>query len=176
MKSRLRRALPRTSASAVCPESSDHVNAARRFAMSRSSRRMWSPDSWSLDAGTSDAGNAHEPLGMPLVNAVQLPRGSQLLGGELADGLEHEVAGLVVSGRGWPHEALGDDRQEVSEVGLAYRFDRRERRPADEHRQAAEQTALVVLEQVVAPSDRGPERALTLVGVTGTAPGCRAGW
>ena len=64
-----------------------------------------------------------------------------------------------------PDEALGDEREKVVEVGVAHLLDRRERAPADEDGEPAEQLLLGRLEEPVAPGDGRAERPLPLLDV-----------
>ena len=65
-----------------------------------------------------------------------------------------------------PDEALVEERRERVEVGVADRLGVRERAAAAEDREPGEEPLLVVVEQVVAPGDRGAQRGMALVGVT----------
>ena len=91
------------------------------------------------------------------------PRGLEPLAGVLADRLQHpEPVALAVR----LHEGLVDERLQLVEDGLAGvcadGLDVREGAPAGEDGQAPEQALLRLLEERVAPVDRGPERLLPL--------------
>ena len=97
------------------------------------------------------------------------PRGPELLGGVLADRLEHREAWLAVGVVGHDSEAPPHQRVERVEVAAADRLDRLEPCAAREHGEAGEQALLVGLEQLVAPVDRRPQRLLTSRSVGGAA-------
>ena len=94
-----------------------------------------------------DPGEAAQQL-FPLV-------GSELLGGELADRLQHRVA-LA----GPPEQALLDERLERVDVGVDHRLGGLEAAPAREHGQPGEEAPLLVREELVRPGDRRAEGLL----------------
>src|SRR4029077_6420904 len=65
-------------------------------------------------------------------------------------------------------QALVEQRRQRVELCLADRFRRLERAAAAEHSELREQAPLVVVQQVVRPRDRRPQRGVALVGVPGS--------
>ena len=95
--------------------------------------------------------------------------GFELLGGVLADRLEHREARLAVGVVGRDGEAAPYQGVERVEVAAADGLDRLEPRAAREHGEAGEEVLLLGLEQLVAPVDRGPQRLLACRSVGGAA-------
>ena len=134
---------------------------------SRPSQRRWSsPVSCGVEAtrrGPRTASRWRRSI------SSRSPLRGQLLGGELADRVEHPEAQAAVDLLG-PDEALvGEERQAVDDVDAvelarrpADRLGAVELAAADEDRQPGEQAALARAEQVVAPGDRAAERLLAL--------------
>ena len=105
-------------------------------------------------------------LGVAAATVVGLARGVELLPGELADRLEQAVAGGAV-GRVGDDQRLGDQAAEqvvdvdhVEVVVGGHRLGGVEGERAGEHRQPAEHPPLPVVEQVVGPRHRRPQRLL----------------
>ena len=115
------------------------------------------------------------PLQVTITKVAELVGRLELLGGELADRLEHEVPRFVACARRLPNETLGDERQDLREISVAHLFDRRQRGAADEHREATKHALLGLVEQLVAPRDRSSQGALALVDVAGTRQDVEAG-
>ena len=84
---------------------------------------------------------------------------------ELADRLEHPVALLAEAARATAKETLVEERAECVEIGVANSLRGLERAPAAKDAQAGEQPLLVLLEKVVRPRDRRPQRGVPFVGV-----------
>ena len=82
------------------------------------------------------------------------------LGGVLPDRLQHPEA-LV----GEAEEALLDERLQRVEIGSCDLLRRVQRAAAREDRERSEETLLFLRQEVVAPSDRRPERLLSRLGV-----------
>jgi hypothetical protein len=93
-------------------------------------------------------------------NLVRLARSLQPLEGVLADRLEHPEPVLRMA-----HEALVDERLERVEIGVDDLLRGLERATTDEDGEAREQGPFRIVEEVVGPSDRGPERLLPRIGV-----------
>ena len=109
--------------------------------------------------------SAIRQLGLLSPQCVLLARCLQPLPRELADRLEHPEALLAVRIGAAADEALVEQRRQRVEVGVADRFGGLERGAAAEHREPGEELLLVLVEQVVAPRDRGAQRCMALVGV-----------
>ena len=95
---------------------------------------------------------------MPPCDRLGFVRLFELLARVLADRLEHPEA----AARPAAQEALVDERLQLVEVGVADGLGRLEREAAGEDGEPAEQALLLLVEQVVAPLDRRPQRALPL--------------
>ena len=80
---------------------------------------------------------------------------------ELADRLEHPEALVRVA-----DQALLDERLQRVEIGVSHAFGRLQRATAPEHGEPGEQSSLLVVEQIVAPGDRGAKGQLARVGVS----------
>ena len=93
--------------------------------------------------------------------AVRLPLG-EALACELADRLEHREPAVSLA-----DEALVDERGERLQVAVADSLRRLERPAAGEDREARQSLLLMLLEQVVAPGDRRPQRLLSLGSIPG---------
>ena len=103
------------------------------------------------------------------------PRASSCSRRVLADRLELTEPGLALDAVPLPDEALVDERRERLERFAerhplaGHRVRELERAPAGEDAEAGEERLLGRLEQVVAPLDRVPQRALALGQVAGAA-------
>ena len=86
---------------------------------------------------------------------------------ELADRLEHPEAVDAFSRHPTAVQALVEEGGERAEVRFADLFGCLERAAAAEDGQAAEESLLVAVEQVVRPADRRVERRVAWIGVTG---------
>ena len=99
-----------------------------------------------------------------LSEGVPLAALLRLLDGELADRLEHREPRLALHSLGLANEALlGQRRQPVEGVAAlaaAHALDLVEPCTADEHREAGEELAVVLLQHVVAPRDRAAQGLL----------------
>jgi hypothetical protein len=84
---------------------------------------------------------------------------------ELADRLEHPEALVPVRIGAAADEALVEERRKRVEVRATHRFGRLESAAAAEDCEPGEQPLFVVVEEVVAPSDRRTQRGVALVGV-----------
>ena len=84
---------------------------------------------------------------------------------ELADRLEHPEALLAVRVGAAADEALVEQRRQCVEVRGTNRFGGVEGAAAAEDREPGEELLFVVVEQVVAPGDRGAQGCVALVGV-----------
>src|SRR6185503_20361417 len=107
--------------------------------------------------------------GVAALDGLALARRLELLGGELADRVEHPEAQAALDVLG-PDEALVDEERQALDDLDAVELGRRaadglgavELAAADEHGQAGEQAALARAEQVVAPRNRPAARLLAL--------------
>jgi hypothetical protein len=100
---------------------------------------------------------ANVVLRVPALELHRLAGVCQLRRGELADRLEQAETSL-----GLAHEVLVDERSENVELRVADGLGRVQREPAGEEGEPCEELPLRVVEQVVAPLDRGLERPLAL--------------
>ena len=100
-----------------------------------------------------------------MTQRVLLARGLEPLERELPDRLEHPEALLAVRIGAAAEEALVEQRRQRVEVGAADLLGVLERGAAAEHREPGEERLLVLVEQVVAPGDRGAQRGMALVGI-----------
>ena len=111
----------------------------------------------------------------PLPGHLLLAALAQPLGGERADHLQHAEPRLALAGVGRGDQAVPDERrQHLQDVDVAvHRADRLggvERRTPGADRQPGEQRPLGLVEQVVAPGDRGPQRPLPVGGTSASGP------
>ncbi|MGH3837350.1 MAG: hypothetical protein ACRDSF_16860 [Pseudonocardiaceae bacterium] len=125
-----------------------------------------------LRLGPFRQGEEEIPMAFP--GRVALSRAHQLSPGEVPDRLEQAVTALrlvdVSLDEGLVHQA-GEDIQHrvaIHDLAGADALGRIEGETAGEHRQAAQQRALGIVEQLVAPCHRGLERLLA--GQRGPAP------
>ena len=105
-----------------------------------------------------------EPLRVPTPQLVELARGPQALLRVLTNGLEHRQPDVAV-GHVATDEAPTDESLQVGEegpVGLRDGACVIQRAAAREDGERPEQLALGLVEQAVAPLDRGPQRSLAL--------------
>ena len=84
-----------------------------------------------------------------------------------ADRLKHPVALLSEAAGATAKQTLVEERAERVEIRVANSFRGLERAPAAKDAQAGEQPLLLLLEQIVRPRDRRPQRGVPLVGVPG---------
>ena len=101
---------------------------------------------------------------MPPTELVDLSRLSGTLGGELADRLQHpeaRLAELVAS----LNQRLVEERLQCVDLPVGHRLNRGEGRAAREDAEAPEELPFLVRQEIVAPGDRAPERALARIGV-----------
>ena len=99
---------------------------------------------------------------VPGVTAVDVRAaviGVELLQRVLADGLEHQQAGVGARAVA-AHELLVDQPFECIEVGAGHPLGRLDRRASSEDGEAPERLCLGLAEEPVAPIDRGAQRAL----------------
>ena len=105
-----------------------------------------------------------EGMRVALSQPVPLTALLRLLDGVLADRLEHREPRLALDPFGLANEALlGQRRQSVEGIAAlaaADALDLVQPRAADEHREASEELAVGLLEQVVAPRDRAAQGLL----------------
>src|ERR1700719_183771 len=106
---------------------------------------------------------------MPSPGLLTLVRLVMPLQRELANRLQHPVAGLRVCSLLAPNEVLVDQRPERLDVCVADRLRGLKRAAPREDRETREQAAFLVIEQVVAPGDRRPQRVLPRRRVAGAA-------
>src|SRR5215510_12772053 len=85
---------------------------------------------------------------------------------ELADRLQHREPAVSLA-----DEALVDERGERVQVAVADRLGRLERPAAGEDRETCQEVLFTGLEEVVAPLDRGAQRALPLGEIPRSATG-----
>src|SRR5436190_5374921 len=109
-------------------------------------------------------GERNKPLGMAALQVVGLAPLVETLEPVVADRLEHPEALARM-----PDEALLDERFEHVEISSGHLLGCFERAAPGEDGETREELLLVLVEQFVAPLDRGPERLLARVGVTRAA-------
>ncbi len=110
-------------------------------------------------------GRLEEPLGVPAADIVGVARLLEPFESVLANGLEQRESAVA----DWLEQRELDESGERVEVGVAHRFDRFEREGPCEHADAREQAPRGGFEELVAPLDRRPQRALPLGRVAPTA-------
>ncbi len=111
-------------------------------------------------------GERHEVVEVGASDGVPFAAALELLQAELADRLEHAEA----TARPPPEEAPLDESLDQVEGRVANRLGRLEVKTLGKDRQVGEKALLVWIEEVVAPLDRRPQRALPFRGVP-WAPG-----
>ena len=105
------------------------------------------------------------PLGMAPAQFVLASRLAEPLERELANGLEHPVALLAERSGAAAEQALVEQGGERAEIGVAHQLRGLERAASAEHAEAREQHLLVLVEQVVRPRNRRPQRHVPFLGV-----------
>ena len=111
-----------------------------------------------------DAGLFEEVLAVSAKRRAARLLLGEALACEFADRLEHREPPLP-----FPDEALVDERGQGVQVALAHGLGRLERPAPGEDREPRQSLLLVLLEQVVAPGDRRPQRLLPFGCVPGPA-------
>ena len=137
------------------PAAAAHSAAARRFSRSASSRRSQADLVRALEPALGSLGQGERPRRVARRDRVRLARLAQPLAGELVDGLEHPEP----LSRAHDERAV-DERLELVEHVARHRLRALQRPAAGEHGELREQRSLALLEQVVAPLDRGAQGAL----------------
>ena len=98
---------------------------------------------------------------MPAQGGIGLAGGCQLLQPVVPQRLQQPVAGAARPGHRRHHRLINQAAQHAEGAFTAQRFRGRKAELSSHHRQAAEQAALVLIEQLVTPLHRGPQRLVT---------------
>ena len=115
-----------------------------------------------VEGGLEPFGEGCEVGGMPVTEGLDLSRVRHPSERVLADGLEHGEARRTSRAGRRPDEALLQQRHEGREVRVTHALGGLDGPAAGEDGEPSQKGALARLEELVAPVDRGPQRALAV--------------